>query len=101
MAKTCMVQREKRRMKDSKRASGMREALKKAIKSVNTDFDDKMEAVTKLNKRPRNESKCRVQNRCNCCGRPRGVYRKFKLCRICLRNMAMRGLVPGLVKSSW
>lgn len=101
MAKTCMVQREKRRIKASKRALTMREALKNVIKSNTTEPAEKMVAVTKLNKRPRNESKIRVQRRCNCCGRPRGVYRKFKLCRICLRNMAMLGVVPGIVKSSW
>ncbi len=59
------------------------------------------EAGVKLQKRNRNESMCRVRNRCQQCGRPRGTYRKFGLCRICLRNAAMNGEVPGLKKASW
>ncbi|MCB1828019.1 MAG: 30S ribosomal protein S14 [Coxiellaceae bacterium] len=101
MAKLCMIQREKRRTKAAKRAYTARQALKKIVTSVKSSFDEKMEAAMQLNKKPRNESQCRGRTRCNCCGRPRAVYRKFKLCRICLRQKAMKGEVPGLVKSSW
>lgn len=101
MAKTCMIQREKRRSKQSKGARKTREALKSIISSVKVSFDEKMEAVRKLSTRARDESPCRGQRRCNCCGRPRGVYRKFKLCRICLRQKAMKGEIPGLKKASW
>ena len=77
------------------------EELKAKIKDVNMDFDEKMKAVTQLNKRARDESPCRYRNRCLCCGRSRSVTRKFRMCRLCLRKWAMLGHVPGLVKSSW
>lgn len=101
MAKTSMIQREKRRAKAAKGAQKTRTQLKDVIKSVHASFEDKMEAVAKLSRRKRDESPCRGQRRCMCCGRPHGVYRKFKLCRICLRNKANLGHVPGLVKASW
>lgn len=101
MAKTCMIQREKRRAKAAKGALKTRTALKKVISSMQSSFDEKMDAVARLSKRSRDESPSRGQRRCQCCGRPRGVYRKFKLCRMCLRQMAMKGHVPGLVKASW
>jgi len=101
MAKTCMVAREKRRIVKSKRAYNIRAALKKMVKSIGVDWDEKVTAMHKLEKRDRDESRTRVRRRCASCGRPRAVYRKFRLCRICLRQAAMRGDIPGLVKSSW
>lgn len=101
MAKRCMIEREKQRTKRAKGARNTRTTLKATIKSVQASFEEKMEAVRKLSKRTRDESPCRGRRRCNCCGRPHGVYRKFKLCRICLRQKAMQGQVPGLVKASW
>lgn len=101
MAKTCMIVRENLRTKRAKGARKTRGALKEIISSVKASFDEKMEAVHRLSKRTRDESPCRGQRRCNCCGRPRGVYRKFKLCRICLRQKAMNGEIPGLKKASW
>ena len=101
MAKKCMIAREKRRILAAHRARTRRLELKKMISDPNLDYSEKNAAVEKLSCKPRNESPCRTQRRCTSCGRPRGVYRKFALCRICLRQAAMRGDVPGLVKASW
>lgn len=101
MAKRSMVAREVVRQKAAKRARKPREALKEIISSVTASYDEKLAAVKKLNKRQRDESPSRHQRRCRQCGRPRAVYRKFGLCRIHLREAAMRGDVPGLLKSSW
>jgi small subunit ribosomal protein S14 len=101
MAKMCMINRDKLRAELNAKGKTIREELKAKIKDVNVDFDEKMKAVTQLNKRSRDESPCRYRNRCLCCGRSRSVTRKFKMCRLCLRKWAMLGHVPGLVKSSW
>jgi small subunit ribosomal protein S14 len=101
MAKICMVNRDKLRAQLSAKAKDVREALKKVIKDPSVDYDEKMTAMHKLTNRSRDESPSRHRRRCKCCGRPRGVLRKFQMCRICLRNFAMVGDVPGLVKSSW
>ena len=101
MAKKCMIARDKVRTRMSNNARTFREKLKNIVKSISVTTEEKMEAVTKLNKKPRDQSQCRVRRRCNCCGRPHGVYRKYGLCRMCLRKAAMRGDIPGLVKSSW
>lgn len=96
-----MIARENVRETKSKRARKSREALKDIIISPTASYEEKLEAVKKLNKRPRDESPSRVQRRCRQCGRPRAVYRKFELCRIHLREAAVRGDVPGLLKDSW
>lgn len=96
-----MKARESRRIKYSQRGRLVRKELQTKIKNPDLDFDDKMKLVKKLTERKRDESTTRVRNRCRMCGRPRGVYRKFGLCRIHLREAVMRGDVPGLVKSSW
>ncbi|MBA2654473.1 MAG: 30S ribosomal protein S14 [Gammaproteobacteria bacterium] len=101
MAKRSMVARERVREKESARAYKPRQILKDIINSHTASYEDKLEAVKKLNKRTRDESPSRHQRRCEQCGRPRAVYRKFALCRIHLREAAMRGDVPGLVKASW
>lgn len=101
MAKKCMKVRDQVRMIRSERARDKREALKAAIKSPYVSSDEKRVAITKLNLSPRDESLIRVRRRCQYCGRPRGVYRKFGLCRIHLREAFVRGDVPGLVKASW
>jgi small subunit ribosomal protein S14 len=101
MAKKSMKAREVVRERKSDRAYKSRIALKEIIINPETSYDKKLEAVKKLNKRPRDESPSRRQRRCQQCGRPRAVYRKFGLCRIHLREAAMRGDVPGLVKASW
>ena len=101
MAKISMKHRDYRRERASTKAWGKRHALKAKISSSDVSFDEKMAAVAKLNSQPRNQSASRVQRRCHACGRPHAVYRKFKLCRICLRIAAMGGHVPGLSKASW
>jgi small subunit ribosomal protein S14 len=101
MAKLSVMARGLRRQQASAKAWESRGELRKIIKDVNTTYEIKIAAVEKLNKRPRDESAVRVKRRCRSCGRPRSVYRKFGLCRLCLRLTAMRGDVPGLMKSSW
>ena len=98
MAKTSSVVRNKRRIILSKRMKKSRAALKETIR---TDEVNRDEAIDKLQKRRRNESPIRVRNRCRQCGRSRGTLRRFGLCRIHLREAAMRGDVPGLRKASW
>lgn len=98
MAKISEIMRNKQRIKMCQNRKPMRDKLREIIKK---DPEGRDEAVIKLQKRDRNESPCRIRNRCNSCGRPRGTLRKFKLCRICLRIAAMRGDVPGLKKASW
>lgn len=99
MAKTSIQEREKRKEYQSQRARLNRLALKEVIRKGDLEAQEK--AILALQKRPRNESKSRVRNRCRCCGRPRATLRRFGLCRICLRQAAMRGDVPGLKKASW
>lgn len=101
MAKTSMVNREVKRAKLAQRYSAKRADLKKIIASTTASYEEKMDAVTKLNKLPRDSSECRQRNRCALSGRPRGVYRKFGLGRNKLREATMRGDVPGLRKASW
>lgn len=101
MAKKSMIAREKRRVTLSTRNKVKRQALKDIISNADISYEEKLVAVIQLNKRPRDESLCRVKNRCQSCGRARAVYRRFGLCRICLRQATMRGDVPGLSKASW
>lgn len=101
MAKLCMIEREKKRMKAVKQYEAKRAELKAIIKSPNSSFEERMEAQSKLQKLPRNASPSRVQRRCRLTGRPHAVYRKFGLCRNKLREHTMRGDVPGLRKGSW
>jgi len=101
MAKTSMVQREKKRTKLVARDFEKRAKLRAILKDPEADFDAKMEAQTKMQKLPRDSSAVRQRNRCTITGRPHGYYRKFGLSRIKLREAMMRGDVPGLVKASW
>ncbi len=101
MAKTNMIARETKRRKLSQKARIKREELRQIVKNTQVSFEEKMAAVAKLNQSVRDESAIRIRSRCQVCGRPRAVYRKFGLCRIHLREAAMRGDVPGLVKASW
>lgn len=98
MAKTSVVMRNLKRIKRVRNCRKSRVALKEQIR-LQTDTAD--EAVIKLQKRDRNESPVRIRQRCRSCGRPHGTLRKFGLCRMCLRQAAMRGDVPGLRKASW
>lgn len=101
MAKTSMVNRDLKRAKLAKKYATRRDALKKTISSVTASYEEKAEAVIKLQKLPRDSSPCRERSRCALSGRPRGVYAKFGLGRNKLREATMRGDVPGLRKASW
>ena len=101
MAKTSMVNRDIKREKLAKQYAAKRDALKKIISSTTVSYEEKIEAVTKLQKLPRDSSPSRQRNRCELSGRPRGVYSKFGLGRNKLREATMRGDVPGLRKASW
>ena len=78
-----------------------RAALKKIIKNKKLELSERFEAQLKLNKLPKNSSKIRIRNRCEVSGRPHGVYRKLKISRIALWDMASSGKIPGITKSSW
>lgn len=101
MAKKNMIAREKKRSILVLKNSELRRNLKQVISSVHSENEERWNAVIKLQKRSRDESPCRGRRRCVACGRSRGVYRRFELCRCCLRQAWMRGDVPGLVKASW
>ena len=101
MAKTSMIEREKKRIKTVKQHAAKRASLKAVINSPDSSPEERMEAQQKLQKLPKNASPVRVQRRCRLTGRPHAVYRKFGLCRNKLREKAMQGEVPGLHKASW
>ena len=101
MAKNSMVQRELKRSRLVAKYADKRSELKAIIKSQDASYEEKMAAVARLQQLPRDSSPVRQQNRCRVTGRPHGVYRKFGLCRNKIREAAMRGDIPGLVKASW
>ena len=101
MAKTSAIQKNLRRIKLVKKFLKKRVALKKIIKDKKLPLSDRYAAQLKLNKLPKNSAKIRVVNRCEITGRPHGVYRKLKISRIALRDMASSGKIPGMTKSSW
>jgi len=101
MAKKSMVAREAKRARTVEKFAAKRAQLKETIANLNTSDEERWEAQIALQKLPRNASPVRQRRRCQLTGRPHGVYRKFGLCRNKLREAAMRGDVPGLVKSSW
>lgn len=101
MAKTSMIERETKRAKTVAKYAEKRAELKAIIRNPNTSDEDRWEAQIKLQKLPRNANPIRQQRRCKLTGRPHAVYRKFGLCRNKLRQHAMQGQVPGVVKSSW
>ena len=101
MAKTSAIEKNNRRRRLSKRYAGRRSRLKAIARDKNKPMEERFAATLKLAEMPRNSSATRVRNRCEITGRPRGFYRKHKLSRIALRELGSRGLIPGLVKSSW
>jgi small subunit ribosomal protein S14 len=101
MAKTSSVEKNKARRKLVKRFAAKRAALKAIARDRLLPPEERFQAYLKLAELPRNSTKGRVRNRCEVTGRPRGVYRKFKLSRITLRELASIGQIPGMVKSSW
>lgn len=101
MAKLSSINNNKRREKLSKGKAATRSALKNIIMNRELPLEERMAATFKLSQMPRNSAKIRVRNRCELTGRPRAVYRKFKLSRIALRELGGNGLIPGVTKASW
>jgi len=101
MAKQSMINREVKRDKMVEKYAVKRATLKAAMLDLNLDEEEREQAAKKFHRLPRNSSPVRQRNRCKITGRPHGYYRKFGLSRNKLREAAMRGDVPGLVKSSW
>lgn len=101
MAKVCMVERDKKRTKIVKSQAAKRAALKAIIKNKELPAEERFQAMMKLDEMSSNGSKTRQRNRCALTGRPRGYFRKFNLSRIALRDLASRGELPGVTKSSW
>ena len=101
MAKTSSIQRNLKRIKLVKKFLKKRENLKKIIKNKKLPLEERFAAQLKLAKIPRNSAKVRIRNRCEISGRPHGVYRKLRISRIALRDLASSGKIPGMTKSSW
>ncbi len=101
MAKTSMIEREKRRVLANKKHGKKRAKFKEIICSPHSSDDERVEAELKLQKLPRDSSRSRQRNRCRLCGRSRAYNRLTGLCRIHMRSAVMNGLVPGMHKASW
>lgn len=101
MSKLALVNREQKRRKTVKKFAARRAELQSVIDDQKVAPEDRYEARLKMQKLPRNSSPVRLRNRCALTGRPRGVYRKFGLARSKLREIAMRGEIPGVIKASW
>ena len=101
MAKKSSVLKNERRAKMNKSSTPKRTRLKEILMDKTVTQEERFEAQLKLAEMPRNSSKTRIRNRCAMTGRPRGFYRKFKLSRIALRELASSGQIPGMVKASW
>ena len=101
MAKTSSIQRNLKRIKLEKKFFKKRRELKKIIKNRKLPLDERFKAQLKLAKLPRNSAKTRIRNRCEITGRPHGFYRKLRVSRIALRELASKGKIPGMTKSSW
>jgi len=101
MAKKSSIEKNKRRARLAKQFAGKRARLKAIANDESLSMEDRFSARLKLAELPRNSAKERVRNRCEVSGRPRAFYRKLRMSRIALRELGNKGLVPGLVKSSW
>jgi small subunit ribosomal protein S14 len=101
MAKVSMIEREKKRQKLVDKFASKRAALKEQIRDPELKLSDRVKLSMKLAKLPRSSSATRLRNRCEISGRPRAYYRKLKMSRIALRDLASAGQIPGMVKSSW
>jgi small subunit ribosomal protein S14 len=101
MAKTSSIERNKKRERLTKKYAARRAKLRAQALNEDLPLEERFAARLKLAQLPRNSSATRVRNRCELTGRPRGFYRKLKLSRIALRDLASKGQVPGMVKSSW
>lgn len=101
MAKVSMIEREKKRAALVARYAAKREKLKAIAENAELSMEERFKARLKLAKLPRNSSATRLHNRCEVSGRPRAYYRKLRMSRIALRDLASMGQIPGMVKSSW
>ena len=101
MAKTSSIERNEKRRRLVKKHAGKRAKLKAIINDREAPMEDRFQAVLQLAEMPRNSSKIRIRNRCALTGRARGNFRKFRLSRNMLRQLALRGELPGVTKSSW
>ena len=101
MAKTSSVEKNNRRRKLADRYAAKRKSLKDVVMDQSKPLEERFKAQLKLSELPRNSAKVRIRNRCEVTGRPRAVYRKLKMSRLALREYGAKGLIPGLVKSSW
>ena len=101
MAKTSSIEKNKRRARLAKQYAGRRARLKKIAMDKSVTMEERFAATLKLAELPRNSAKIRVRNRCEITGRPRAYYRKLKMSRIALRELGSKGMIPGLLKSSW
>jgi len=101
MAKKSKIMNNKHKIELSNRLYGKRKDLLDKIKNPELSYNEKQALRLKLEKLPKNSNRIRVRNRCNVTGRPRGVYRKFGLSRITFRELALKGLIPGVSKASW
>lgn len=101
MAKTSMIERNKKRQSLARKYASRRATLKSRAEDQSLPAEERFQARLKLAELPRNSALVRVRNRCEVSGRPRGYYRKLRMSRIALRELSSNGLVPGMVKSSW
>ena len=101
MAKLSSINKNNNRIKLSKKYESKRKELKKIIMNKKLPLEERFKAQQKLSNLPRNSSKIRIRNRCQITGRPHGVYRKLRISRIALRDLASNGKIPGMTKSSW
>ncbi len=101
MAKTSAVQRNLKRIRLVKKYANKRKKLKNIINNKKLPLDERFNAQLKLAKLPKNSARIRIRNRCEISGRPHGVYRKLRISRIALRDLASKGKIPGMTKSSW
>lgn len=101
MAKLALINRDKKRREMVKKFAAKREQLLAIINSASSSDEERYAARLKFQQLPRNSSPVRLRNRCSLTGRPRGVYRKFGLARTKVREFAMRGEIPGVIKASW
>jgi small subunit ribosomal protein S14 len=101
MAKTSSIERNKKRERLAKQYAARRAKLRAAALNEDLPLEERFAARLKLAQLPRNSSATRIRNRCELTGRPRGFYRKVKLSRIAMRDLASKGQIPGMIKSSW
>lgn len=101
MAKTSMIQRQLKRERLVAKYAAQRAELKETARNLDLPMEERFKAVLKLAKLPRDSSATRLHNRCEISGRPKAYYRKLRMSRIALRDLASKGEIPGMVKSSW